>query len=205
MRKGTPVTYARRANTVEFIDYNEFLKSLKPLGVVSEASGDAVRFYLDDANAPGLEPRVIVFGAADADSDPKDARVIEKSSDALPALMDSIIHKEHLTDVALCPAHQWGPIVDLIAFELATDEHWNDIDAEAALHVRTRNPLVLDSPDLRLVEKIANSVLEGGEPGSHDFSVMAMATPLLMTLEQRGRLVVWCGNPAMADVIASLA
>jgi len=190
---------------VEFIDYKEFLESLKPLGLTVTSAGDAARFTLSDKNAPGLEPRAIVFGEADPAIDPSHARVVAKSKDELPSLLDSVIHKEHLTDVALCPAVEWGPIVDLVAFDLATDEHWNDIDAEAALHLRTRNPLILDSPDLRLVEKIATSVLAGGEPESHDFSVIALASSILMTLEQRGRLIVWCGNPAMADVVARLA
>ncbi len=190
---------------MEFIDYKSFLESLKPLGLTVASEGDTVRFSLTEKYAPGLEPRAIVFGEADVAVDPPNARVIAKEKDKLPELLDSVIHKEHLTDVAICPLREWGPIVDLVAFDLATDEHWNDIDAEAALHLRTRNPLVLDSPDLRLVEKIAASVLAGGEPGAHDFAVIALASPIMMTFEQRGRLTVWCGNPAMADVVARLA
>lgn len=190
---------------MEFIQYNEFLDSLKPSGLTPVTENGLVRFMLKNSNAPTLEPVALVFGDTHSEKDPPGARVIGREAAALPHLMDSIIHKEHLTEVAMCPAREWSAIVDLIAFDLATDDHWNDIDAEAALHLRTRNPLMLDSPDLRLVEKIAASVVAGGEPGSHDFAVIALGSPLVLNLEQRGRLTVWCGNPAMADIIAKLA
>ncbi len=188
---------------MEFLQHKEFIESLRTGGMVERVSGGLARYEIVAEHA-GLSPRVVIFGAGGADADPAGSRRVEAPAASLPKLIEGIIHKEHLAEVALCPAGAWGPIVDLLAFELAADEHWNEIDAEIALNLRTRNPLILDGPDLRLCRKIAGTILEQGEPGAHDFAVVALGAPVAINVEQRGRLVVWCGNPAIADVVASL-
>lgn len=202
---------------MEFILHNELLETIKPLGMQEVTARGLTRFILKPTTAQAWSPRTIQFGIGESDREldpPGDGsggtgvspiiRVVSADADALPSLIDSIIHKEHLNEVALFPATEWRPIVDQVAFDLAGDEHWNDIDAEAALHLHSRDPLLVESKHIRLVKKIAASVLAGGTPGAHDFSIVALGAPLVMNFEQRGRLTVWCSNDAMADVVARL-
>ena len=191
---------------MEFIGHKEFFDALKPSGVrvETEHPGPA-RCVLTPGEPAGLSPSVVIFGESENHpGDPPGARRVAAETGALPALISAILRKEHLREVALCPAMVWAPIVDLVAFDLAQDERWSDIDAEAALHLRTRDPLLLDAADLRLCETIAGAVFEHGEPDTHDFAVVAIGAPLTLNVLQRGRLVVWCGNPALADVIGAL-
>lgn len=188
---------------MEFLQHKEFIEPLRAGGLVERLTDGRARYTIEGTQA-GLTPSAVVFGSASEASDPPGARRVESAPGQIPTIIEGIIHKEHLAEVALCPAGTWGPIVDLLAFELADDEHWNDIDAEIALNLRTRNPLMLDGPDLRLCRKIAGTIIEQGEPGTHDFAVVAIGSPVAINVEQRGRLVVWCGNPAIADVVASL-
>ncbi len=188
---------------MEFLQHNEFIESLRAGGLVERVAAGRARYEIV-ADHAGLSPSVVIFGSGVADAEAPGARRVEASASSLPKLIEGIIHKEHLAEVAVCPAGTWGPIVDLLAFVLAADEHWNEIDAEIALNLRTRNPLMLDGPDLRLCRKIAGTIIEQGEPGTHDFAVVALGAPVAINVEQRGRLVVWCGNPAIADLVASL-
>lgn len=182
---------------MEFLDHSEFLGLIAPLGVRERDHSGSVRFTLDPDAGAGLEPTSVVFAA-------EGEGVVRVGADALPGVVEGVIHKEHLAEVALCPARAWGPIVDLVAFDLAGDERWDEIDAEVALHLRTRDPLALGSEDHRLIRRILSAILEHGEPGEHDLSVVAVGAPIVMNLEQAGRLTVWCGNRAIADVVSRL-
>ena len=190
---------------MEFLDHTEFLIALRPVGVRETTEGDSTSFTLTSDTHAGLTPSAVVFANAVAPDDPRPSVWVSTPASALPDVIDSILHKEHLNEVALCPARTWGPIVDLVAFDLADDQRWNDIDAEVALHLHTRDPLMFSREDHRLVRRFAAQTVEHGEPGAHDLSVVAVGAPIVMNLVQTGRLTVWCGNPAIADVVAGVA
>jgi len=190
---------------MEFLDYNQMLDEAKSFGVIERPQGEHhMRFGLTAAPPHTVEAQTVLFappGQA-TDIDP-DARVVACPREQLAELTDTIIHKVHLKQVALIPVHSWGEIVNLVAFDLASEEAWNDIDAEASLHQNTRNPLLIDSRNMHLVQRIIAALLEHGEHAEHDLTIVAIGAPLLIELNQPGELRVICGSEAVADNLAS--
>lgn len=190
---------------MEFLDYNQTLEEAKTFGVIERPQGeDRMRFDLTHTPPHTTEAQAVVFAPeGQAPQDEPASRVVTCPRDQLAELVDTIIHKVHLNQVALIPAQNWGGIVNLVAFDLATEEAWNDIDAEASLHKNTRNPLMIESQHMHLVKKFIAALLEHGDSPEHDLSIVALGAPLVIELIHPGALRVACGSPAVADNLAS--
>ena len=97
---------------------------------------------------------------------------VEKSR--VPQLAEDLIHTLHLDEVLLIPARTWGSVVNLIAYELAEDESWLSVDAEASLHQNGRDPLQLGPPDLSLVTAMCEALMKHGENEDADLCIVAL-------------------------------
>jgi len=185
---------------MEFLDYNQTLEAIGEFGVVERPEGDAMRFELTAKPPHAPEVQTLVIGP-DAEAAPGQ-RAMACPTENLPATLESLLHKVHVQEVAVIPTTSWGAILDLIAFKLADEEHWNEIDAEASLHKNTRNPLVIDANDMRLTRKLLEALIENGESEEHNASIVATGAPLVIEFHQPGSLRIQCGNPATADALA---
>lgn len=191
---------------MEFFDYNRACQELKGIGIVPEPVGEAVRFNL--AKVPRVSPEVhaivISDGSEIADA-PEGAERRTVGRDRLPQLAEDLVHVVHLDEVLLIPVRKWGGVVNLVAFDLAEDESWLSIDAEASLHQNGRDPLQLGPPDMPLVSAMCKSLLEHGEGDEEaDLTIVATGAPLVIEFRCAGALVVRCGHAGIRDTLLSV-
>lgn len=187
---------------MEFLDYNETLAHLRPHAVVPRAEDEAdpqlVRFFLE---AEQRAPIKLTVGATKDD----DQYSIARDRTDLGEVAEAIVAGLHIDEIAIFPTSRWREILDLVAFDLAEDEAWLEVDAEAAMHQNGRDPLVLIPRDRHLLVTLINALMNQAETATHDLSVVAMDAPVIIQVGHTGILTVWCANEAMADKIARLA
>lgn len=190
---------------VEFLDYKKAAKELAELGVAERPDGDLMRFTLDAEVDSVHEPVELVIGPEAPDGDP--ARHVKASREALGEIVAAFVHSTRTPETLLIPAAHWRTIIDLVAYELASDEAWLEVDAEASLHQNGRDPLSLLPPDLHLLETLAralsSAITAAGEAEpAEDVYVITMGVPVIFCLSHTGVLRVQCPSAALADQLA---
>jgi len=204
-------TRIRRRYVVEFVRFQSACDELKHFGVAplqdSASDGSVLRFTM--RAVPKVTPRVLKVlvrtegdendGGADADT-----TVVTADRDRLPDLAESALHMMHLDEVMLIPTGTWGDIINLVAFDLATDETWLSIDAEASLHQTRRDPLVISAAEMGLVSTMAASLLKNGEGEKTNLTIAATGAPLLLELSCKGALRVWCSHEEVRDHLTEI-
>jgi hypothetical protein len=188
---------------MEYISYTDVKERFSDLLLSEESDGDLVRLSLD---LPDETPTRVVFGepAPEGEGDDEHVRRIERAKDALPPIIDGVLHRLHITEVGMIPVGNWRGVLDLASFELATDEHWNEFEAEASMHMNGRDPLMFRSDEYTILTKIVSAVLEHGESAELDLMLISLQTPFLMRIRQEGGITVWCANESIADEVAQV-
>ena len=188
---------------MEFLEYANAAPVLTKQGIVAQQDGDALRLSIKDEK--GVTRRMVIGKAETAETADESVRKIEAARDDLAEIAESIVHRLHLSEAVLIPVARWQDILDVTAFDLATDEGWLEIDAEATLHQKGRDPLVLLPNDRHLIKTIVAAILTHGESDKHDLFVTSLDSPFIMRLRHTGSLSVWCANAAVADMIRGVA
>jgi hypothetical protein len=183
---------------VEFLEYESVAAVFRAQGVVEHATDDRIAYSIEDEHDA---IRRVVIGAPVDDAA---ARVVEMPRDKLGHAADAIANRLHFSEVGLIPAATWRSILDVAAFDLASDEMWLDIDAEAAMHQTGRDPLLLIPSDRPLIKTIIDALMAHGDAPPHDLHIIALEAPFVMSVSHEGRLNVWCANDAVADLIISV-
>ncbi|MFG0274446.1 MAG: hypothetical protein ACF8QF_05265 [Phycisphaerales bacterium] len=187
---------------MEFFDYKRACKELKAIGIVPDADGEAVRFTLQKVPQVVPDVHAIVFGDASlAEDAPDGAASASVEKDRIPQLAEDLVHTLHLDEVLLVPVRKWGAVVNLVAFDLAEDESWLSIDAEAAVHQNSHDPLQLGPPDLSLVTAMCTALMTHGESDEADLTIVATGAPLTLEFRHAGALIVRCGHAGMRDTL----
>jgi hypothetical protein len=185
---------------VEFLVYSDAVDELKKGGVVAVEEGDFVHFRLEKTAKIVTETREALLGT-DLAGAGEDVRTAEVPNERLPELLEGIIHRNHMTEALLVPVGKWKNIVDLLAFELAEDETWQEIDTQAALNLNTRNPMILGPEDMHIVKPMLEGLLKTGESPESDLTIMAVGAPLVFEFRCSGQVHAWCPNAAVVDEI----
>jgi len=169
-------------------------------GIVEHAHDGRVEFSLHQPGGRTASPtETVVFapGATDYDAD----RSIITPAAALPEIAERLLHKAHIAQCVIIPVGRWRPILDLLAFELATNEDWLDIDADATLHQNTRDPLGLTSKSRHVVALIAASLFPAADPAL-DLTIASLDSPFVLELRSEPALILH-GPQAMAENLAA--
>lgn len=195
---------------MEFLDYKEFVNTLRENHVAPRAEGDLVRFEIEGAPGKAVAPaQRLRFAPKGSPNVSADVRMIITPRERLPDVLDALIHSARISEVAIIPAGQWRTLMDLVAYELASDESWLDVDAEASLHLNTRDPLLLNPPDLHILRTLTGALLSaveaagGGEP-TQDLTIVAPGSTLIFELDHAGAVNVQCANASVADHLAAV-
>jgi len=189
---------------VEFFDYKRACQELKGIGIVPDAQGEAIRFTLEKGPSAEDDAAAIVIGDASAAEDAPDGATHAKAEkDRIPQLAEDLVHVLHLDEVLIVPVKKWGGVVNLVAFDLAGDESWLSIDAEAAVHQNSHDPLQLGPPDMSLVPGMCKALMEHGEDDDADLTIVATGAPLIIEFRHQGALIVHCGHAGMRDTLLS--
>lgn len=187
---------------MEFVEYTTVLPALNDLGIV-EVSDEVgiVRLELDPN--PDLKSLHIRDPKSTVPPYP-DAQVFQRPSKEIAQLVHHVIDRIHLTEVLVVPVANWQRIIDCVAFDLAQDEEWSDIDAIAALHQNTRNPLAVTRAETPLLIKMIRSLLTNGAQSAHDLIITSDVTAVLIEVFHDGAASVTIDAGVMVGVSKAL-
>lgn len=205
---------------MEFLSYKATVAELRPSGLVEvpvapphgtpDEAGDLLRLTLE---ANGKTIKTVHRAAIGAEAalrrcegvDPSTA--IDNAPDALPQLAEDLLHKHKVHEALVIPVGKWRAVCDLLAFELAGDESWQDIDTEAALHLNSRDPLLLTPRDFHILPTMLGALARAtpdDETGEHDLSIVAAGVGMILEFRPSGALVLTSANPSFCAELAAM-
>jgi hypothetical protein len=198
--KGHAAPIAPGDRQVEFVGYDEVLDLLDDYGIDQMPDGDD-RVYLQMSDAQGVVH--IHLACPDSSARPqRGATVIGVEKDRLPKLVDHIIHLLHLNQVLLIPVGKWRKVFDAVAFSLAQNEGWQEVDAAATVELNTRDPLLCEPVDFHTLVDLIQALLRDAETPDQGLMMIATASPVLVELVPDGAVRLSLGSQVLADEVA---
>mgnify|MGYP006284166271 CR=1 FL=1 len=183
----------------------EFVKSEDVYGVLEEfgisrqePEGELIRLRM--AEADSVVRLHLVAEGADVEPDEGD-EILTVPPDRLKTAISDIIHIMHLTRVLLIPLLKWRNVFDAVAFSLAENEDWQEVDAAATVELNGRDPLLCDPGDFSTVQALVGALLTDAESSDQGLMMTAPSTPVLVEVIPEGALKISLGNMVLADEI----
>lgn len=130
---------------------------------------------------------------------------LERRADAV----EQVLHKLRLPTVVVMPRTRWRHVLDAVTFSLAEHRGWQEIEAESALILNTRDALVCGPADLKTVRALVEAVFRDGRGPDETIFVLPPSGRLLLSATPGGAVRIEVTSPAMAtsvrDLLASFA
>lgn len=190
---------------MEFIKYQDAIGVLEELGlIVNEIDEDHLR--LEVGTADDDDPVIhLHLAAAESTSAPlSDARIVPVEKDRLPDAIEHLVGKLHLAQVLLIPVGKWRSIFDAVAFSLAANEDWQEIDAAATVELNTRDPLLCTPGDFHTLNALVRALLTDGETTAQSLMLTTTAAPFVAEIVPDGAVRISVANEAVADEIVEM-
>ncbi len=175
---------------MEFFRYERYMQAVGEHGTVAQPVSDELTSFTIE----GEDVWAIELGGSDGDH----TIGFAVTPDALPQRIEDVLHASGIAEAAIIPRGQWRDILDLAAFELATDEHWQDIDAEAALHMNGRDPLAILPHRFHIVQTMVKSIIENGDSEKESLAIIASDAPITVEVRHDGTATLRCMHEATA-------
>lgn len=197
--RNTPRLISARAaeDHLEFVNSDELVDLLKQHGITRHEEGDDCIFLrmdrIDDRTEYHLNCGESTCPAYDG------ATVVVSARDKLAGTVEHIIHRLHLAQMVLVPVGRWRNVFDAVAFSMASNEDWQEIDAAATVELNTRDPLLCEASDYPLMIDLVNALLHDAESSSQGLMILTGAVPLLIEVIPDGAMRVSIGIPQIAD------
>lgn len=192
---------------MEFLPAEQVRRTLEEHGVAEHAEGDRVRLVLRHVGGRASGGRRVVHMGPDNNGASAGEEFVRVGADRLPEAVERILHKAQVNDFVLMPVEKWGPVLDLLAFDLTSEACWLEVDADASLHKNTRDPLGMTSKHRRLVRLIARSLFSRSPGPECDVVIAALDAPFLLELRHVPAVVLHCeqalGNSIVNQVIGA--
>ena len=181
---------------MEFLAYANALPEIERLGITADQHEGTVRFTIVEEGVCTLN-----IGAIPPASQQTDLQ-LDATPEQLPRMCDEVFHALSINEVALVPQTSWKRVLELTAFDLVSVERWLDIDAEASLHLNSRDPLFVSRDEHETLETMVRSLLTNAETASQSITVLASGrTPLIVDVLPPDRLHVQCVGDGVAERI----
>jgi hypothetical protein len=188
---------------VEFLPYAQVRRTLADHGIVEQVEGDRLRLALRDSATKGAaRAACVVFGEGGLRNG---ARRIPMPADRAGETAERLLHKAHINDFVMIPAERWRPILDVIAFDLANNPDWHEVDADASLHQNTREPLGMMARQRALVREMLDSLHRNAPAGACDVTIAALDSPFVLEACPRGTLTLQCPEAIAETLVHALA
>lgn len=185
---------------MEFVNPDDVNEVLTEYGIQPEVAEGTERVHLRMNDGEG----VMHLHLADeqCEVEPRDdAETINVSAEALPEMVEHIIHRLHLSQILLVPVGRWREVFDCVAFSLADNEAWQEIDATATIELNSRDPLFCEPGDMHTLMALVKALYTDGESADQGLAITTTAAPLVMEIVPTGALRISMGHPAIADEI----
>lgn len=178
---------------MEFVQYREVLPGLQEQGLI-ETADDAGLCRLEIESQPRLKTLHIKDPTSRVPPYP-DAIVLDRPKVEIAEILEQALDRIHLSEVLVIPVGQWRAVIDCVAFDLASDEEWQEIDRLAALNQNTRNALAVTRGETRLLIDMVRSLFANGTEANQDLTVTSDVAPLLVEIFHDGAIsLTWDGS-----------
>lgn len=188
---------------MEFLDYSQVLSLLKAQGVVERRSDGRVGLELAPNGKALAAPHCLSIGPEPHPPAGADPKVVHQHVAAdrsrLAQLAETILHRSHVAEAVLIPATNWGEVLAASLMQLVQDPSWLDVDAEASLEQKTRNPLSVLPREAHVVRVMADALYENASGPGQDLLIASTGSPLVLEVRHPGALCVWCSNAGVAE------
>ncbi|MEM1165705.1 MAG: hypothetical protein AAGI30_05375 [Planctomycetota bacterium] len=184
---------------MEFLDYSQTAEQLGRGGLRLSEHGEDETSLLDIAvSHDELRTLVITASGGTPPSDlPCDASI--EAGEDLGQAGEAVLALMHLAETLVFPTGRWRDVLDVAAFELASQDRWLDIDSEATLHQNRRDPLLIPPADKHILGVLMRACADLGEGPGSNLLVTSFDAPLVIQSHHEGYLLVQCVSDPVLD------
>ncbi len=187
---------------MEFVDENEVSGLFEDHRLTRVPEGDE-RVYLRMGD--GEEMVHVHLACAESEAEPASgATQVQVEKDRLPGLVEHIIHLLHLDQVILIPVGKWRRVFDAVAFSLASNEDWQEMDATATVELNTRDPLLCEPGDFHTLIALISALLSDADTPDQGLMMVPTAAPVLIEIIPDGAIRICLANQALADELTDV-
>jgi len=186
---------------VEFVAASEVTPVLKQQGIrESSRTEDCVHLEL-----VGNDQTVhLHFACKESSAEPREgATVVTIDRSRIPEVVSHLIHRLGLPQVLLIPVGKWRKVFDAVAFSLAENEDWQEVDAMATVELNTRDPLLCEPADFHTLEALVQALMNDASEQDQGLVMTTTITPMLVEILPDGAVRMSIGNPVLADEVAA--
>ncbi len=130
------------------------------------------------------------------------AEMVTVDRERLPHIVEHILHLLHLSQVLLIPTGKWRNVFDAVAFSLASNESWQEVDAAATVELNQRDPLLCTPADFPTLGELLAALYNDAESPEQGLSLVSPSAPILIEVVPAGALRISIGNRVLADEVA---
>jgi hypothetical protein len=185
---------------VEFVSYDEVLDLLDDYGVEEIADGPD-KVYLNMCDSEGVVHMHLACPVARC-TPRQGAAVVPVEKQKLHKVVEHVIHLLHLNQILLIPVGKWRKVFDVVAFSLANNEDWQEVDASATVELNTRDPLLCEPADIHTLVALIEALVKDADSPDQGFMFLATGTPVLFEVVPDGAVRISLGSPVLADEVA---
>lgn len=185
---------------MEFVSEQEVYTLLRELGIEREKISDdrvELRMRPDDDVV-----RVHLAGAQSKAPPLDGADVVAMDKGRMPDVVEHMLHLMHLSEMLLVPVGKWRNVFDAVAFSLAANEDWQEVDAAATVELNQRDPLLCVPADFGTIRDLLAALFKDAESPEQGLMIVSIHAPILIEVFPDGALRVSIGNRVLADEIS---
>ena len=185
---------------MEFVSYDEVADLFDEYGIEQVQVGED-QVYLRMSDAVGAVH--LHLACPETKAPPHNgATIVRLDKQRLPKVVEHSIRRLHLNQVLLIPVGKWRKVFDAVAFSLAQNEDWQEIDATATVELNTRDPLLCEPADYHTLVELIQALLRDAETPDQGLMFVATASPVLVELVPDGAVRMSLGSQVLADEVA---
>lgn len=185
---------------LEFVSHEEVVDLLEDFGVAQVPDGGD-RMYLRMNGVEGVVH--LHLACPQTQCKPfEGAKLIPVDKVRLHKIVEHMIHLLHLNQVLLFPVGKWRKVFDAVAFSLAQNEDWRDIDAAATVELNTRDPLLCEPADFHTLIALIEALMKDADGPDQGLMALATASPVLLEVVPDGAVRISLGSQVLADELS---
>lgn len=185
---------------MEFVSPEEVAELFEEFGIERHNEGDE-RIHLQMNSGDGVVHMHLATRES-ASKPVKGATVVQVEKEKLPQVVEHVIHLLNLHQVLLVPVGKWRKVFDAVAFSLAGNEHWQEVDASATVELNTRDPLLCEPGDFHTLIALIQALLKDADSPEQGLNFVSTASPVLVELVPDGAVRMSLGTQVLADEVA---
>lgn len=182
---------------MEFVDETEVADLIHDHKLQRVADGeDRVHLRMDDGEAVVH----VHLACSESAAEPLEgAKVFNVEKDQLPQMVQHIMNVLPFDQVVLLPVGKWRKVFDAVAFSLASNEDWQEMDATATVELNTRDPLLCEPGDYHTLIALIEALLNDADQPDQGLMLLPTGAPVLLEIVPDGAIRISLANQALAD------